>query len=88
MPEIAEEKDLVLICLLYDLAPLTLLARVLRRLSDTTLAEHEPKLSQLPDFPRTKELVEARHVLRESAVLFNEVIFNTIEYIFHSVSMV
>jgi V-type H+-transporting ATPase subunit a len=44
---------------------------------DVTLAEHETRLVQMNDSyktlsERTRELVEARHVLRETAVFFEK----------------
>jgi V-type H+-transporting ATPase subunit a len=79
--QIAKEKDVVPIRPLYDSAPLiTVGPRAAQTIDelDTTLAEHEQRLVQMNESyltlsERTKELVEARHVLRETAVFFEQV---------------
>jgi V-type H+-transporting ATPase subunit a len=81
--QIAKEKDVVPIRPLYDSAPLiTVGPRAAQTIDelDTTLAEHEQRLikmneSYLTFSERTKELIEARHVLRETAVFFDKVTF-------------
>jgi V-type H+-transporting ATPase subunit a len=80
--QIAKEKDVVPIRPLYDSAPLiTVGPRAAQTFDelDTTLAEHEQRLVQMNESyltlsERTKELVEARHVLRETSVFFEKVI--------------
>ena len=83
--QISKEKDVVPIRPLYDSAPLVTVgpraAQTIDEL-DTTLSEHENRLvkmneSYLTLSERTKELVEARHVLRETAVFFDKVTFGT-----------
>ena len=79
--QIEKEKDVVPIRPLYDSAPLiTVGPRAAHTIDelDTTLAEHETRLTKMNDSyqilsDRTKELVEARHVLRETAVFFEKV---------------
>lgn len=75
------EKDVVPIRALYDSAPLVTVgpraAQTIDEL-DVTLAEHESRLVNMNDSyhtlsERTKELIEARHVLRETAVFFDKV---------------
>lgn len=83
--QIAKEKDVVPIRPLYDSAPLiTVGPRAAQTIDelDTTLAEHEQRLVQMNESylalsERTKELVEARHVLRETAIFFEKVVLNT-----------
>jgi len=79
--QIAKEKDVVPIRPLYESAPLVAVgpraAQTIDEL-DTTLAEHELRLATMNESyqtlsERTKELIEARHVLRETAVFFNQV---------------
>lgn len=79
--QIEKEKDVVPIRPLYDCAPLVTVgpraAQTIDEL-DVTLAEHESRLTQMNDSykvlsERTKELIEARHVLRETAVFFDKV---------------
>lgn len=79
--QIAKEKDVVPIRPLYECAPLVTVgpraAQTIDEL-DTTLAEHELRLATMNESyqtlsERTKELIEARHVLRETAVFFNQV---------------
>ncbi|KAK0474809.1 V-type ATPase, V0 complex, 116kDa subunit family [Armillaria novae-zelandiae] len=78
--QLAAEKDVVPIRPLYDSAPLiTVGPRAAQTLDelDVTLAEHESRLIKMNDSyrtlsTRTKELVEARHVLRETAVFFDK----------------
>lgn len=79
--QIAKEKDVVPIRSLYESAPLVTVgpraAHTIDEL-DTTLAEHEQRLTKMNDSyetlsARTRELVEARHVLRETAVFFDKV---------------
>ncbi|KAG1819714.1 V-type ATPase, V0 complex, 116kDa subunit family [Suillus subaureus] len=78
--QIQKEKDVVPIRPLYDSAPLVTVgpsaAHNIDEL-DVTLAEHETRLVQMNDSyktlsERTRELVEARHVLRETAVFFEK----------------
>ncbi|KAG1865274.1 V-type ATPase, V0 complex, 116kDa subunit family [Suillus subluteus] len=78
--QIQKEKDVVPIRPLYDSAPLVTVgpsaAHNIDEL-DVTLAEHETRLVQMNDSyktlsERTRELVEARHVLRETAVFFDK----------------
>ncbi|KAH7928179.1 V0/A0 complex, 116-kDa subunit of ATPase [Leucogyrophana mollusca] len=78
--QIEKEKDVVPIRPLYDSAPLITVgpsaAQTIDEL-DVTLAEHESRLIQMNESyktlsERTKELVEARHVLRETAVFFDK----------------
>ena len=93
--QIAKEKDVVPIRPLYDSAPLiTVGPRAAHTIDelDTALAEHEQRLIQMNESyltlsERTKELVEARHVLRETAVFFEQVIFLTLNnfFFFHTV---
>lgn len=78
--QIEKEKDVVLVRPLYDSAPLiTVGPRAAQTMDelDTTLAEHESRLTKMNDSyqtlsDRTKELIEARHVLRETAVFFDK----------------
>lgn len=82
--QIEKEKDVVPIRPLYDSAPLiTVGPRAAQTIDDldVTLAEHESRLLQMNDSyktlsERTKELIEARHVLRETAVFFDKVIIS------------
>jgi V-type H+-transporting ATPase subunit a len=78
--QIQKEKDVVPVRPLYDSAPLVTVgpsaAHNIDEL-DVTLAEHETRLVQMNDSyktlsERTRELVEARHVLRETAVFFEK----------------
>ncbi|KAG2140977.1 V-type ATPase, V0 complex, 116kDa subunit family [Suillus bovinus] len=78
--QIQKEKDVIPIRPLYDLAPLLTVgpsaAHNIDEL-DVILAEHETRLVQMNDSyktlsERTRELVEARHVLRETAVFFEK----------------
>ncbi|KAJ8093497.1 H(+)-transporting V0 sector ATPase subunit a [Marasmius tenuissimus] len=77
--QIAQEKDVVPIRPLYDSAPLiTVGPRAAQTMDelDVTLAEHEQRLTKMNESyqklsERTRELVEARHVLRETAVFFD-----------------
>ncbi len=79
--QLAAEKDVVPIRPLYDSAPLiTVGPRAAQTLDelDVTLSEHESRLIKMNDSyrtlsTRTKELIEARHVLRETAVFFDKV---------------
>ncbi|KAF8968248.1 V-type ATPase, V0 complex, 116kDa subunit family [Flammula alnicola] len=78
--QIAKEKDVVPIRRLYESAPLiTVGPRAAQTIDelDTTLAEHEQRLTKMNESyqtlsERTKELIEARHVLRETAVFFEK----------------
>ena len=75
------EKDVVPIRPLYDSAPLiTVGPRAAQTIDelDVTLAEHEQRLIKMNESyqtlsTRTKELIEAKHVLRETAVFFDRV---------------
>jgi V-type H+-transporting ATPase subunit a len=77
--QIEKEKDAIPVRSLYDSAPLiTVGPRAAQTVDelDVTLAEHEARLVQMNQSyqtlsERTKELQEARHVLRETAVFFN-----------------
>lgn len=78
--QIQKEKDVVPIRSLYDSASLVTVgpsaAHNIDEL-DVTLAAHETRLVQMNDSyktlsERTRELVEARHVLRETAVFFEK----------------
>jgi V-type H+-transporting ATPase subunit a len=79
--QIEREKDVVPIRPLYDSAPLiTVGPRAAQTIDDldVTLVEHENRLLQMNASyqnlsERLKELVEARHVLRETAVFFDKV---------------
>ena len=79
--QIEMEKDVIPIRPLYDSAPLiTVGPRAAQTIDelDVTLAEHELRLVRMNDSyqtlsERTKELIEARHVLRETAVFFEKV---------------
>ncbi|KIM87414.1 hypothetical protein PILCRDRAFT_276058 [Piloderma croceum F 1598] len=78
--QIEKEKDVIPIRPLYDSAPLiTVGPRAAQTIDDldVTLAEHESRLQQMNDSyktlsERTRELIEARHVLRETAVFFDK----------------
>ncbi|KAF8216379.1 V-type ATPase, V0 complex, 116kDa subunit family [Mycena galopus ATCC 62051] len=78
--QIDKEKDVIPIRPLYDSAPLiTVGPRAAQTIDelDVTLAEHESRLVRMNESyqtlsERTKELVEARHVLRETAVFFDK----------------
>ncbi|KAJ7621610.1 V-type ATPase, V0 complex, 116kDa subunit family [Mycena polygramma] len=78
--QIDKEKDVIPIRPLYDSAPLiTVGPRAAQTIDelDVTLAEHESRLLLMNESyqtlsERTKELVEARHVLRETAVFFDK----------------
>lgn len=79
--QIEKEKDLVPVRPLYDSAPLITVGprgpQTIDEL-DVKLAEHEVRLTQMNESyqtlsERTRELVEARHVLRETAVFFDRV---------------
>jgi V-type H+-transporting ATPase subunit a len=79
--QIEKEKDVVPVRPLYDSAPLMTVgphaAQTIDEL-DTTLGGHEQRLAQMNDSYQTlserlRELVEARHVLRETAVFFDRV---------------
>ncbi|KAF7329515.1 V-type proton ATPase subunit a [Mycena kentingensis (nom. inval.)] len=78
--QIEKEKDVVPVRPLYDSAPLITVGprgpQTIDEL-DVTLAEHESRLLRMNESyqtlsERTKELVEARHVLRETAVFFDK----------------
>lgn len=81
--QIEKEKEPIPIRPLYDSAPLiTVGPRAAQTIDelDVKLAEHEARLTQMNESyqvlsDRTKELVEARHVLRETAVFFDKVRF-------------
>ncbi|KAI0933535.1 hypothetical protein AcW1_005341 [Taiwanofungus camphoratus] len=76
--QIEKEKDRIPIRPLYDSAPLlTVGPRAAQTMDelDLKLADHEARLTQMNESyqllcERTKELEEARHVLRETAVFF------------------
>ncbi|KAJ3536547.1 hypothetical protein NM688_g6823 [Phlebia brevispora] len=78
--QIEKEKEKIPIRPLYDSVPLVTVgpraAQTIDEL-DTKLREHESRLIQMNESyellcERTKELVEARHVLRETAVFFEK----------------
>ena len=83
--QIEKEKEPIPIRPLYDSAPLiTVGARAAQTIDelDVKLAEHEARLTQMNESyqvlsDRMKELVEARHVLRETAVFFDKVRFQS-----------
>ncbi|KAI0062022.1 ATPase V0/A0 complex subunit [Artomyces pyxidatus] len=85
--QIEKEKDHIPVRPLYDSAPLiTVGPRAAQTMDelDVTLAEHEAKLSQMNESyevlsGRLRELVEARHVLRETAVFFERAEVNQTE---------
>ncbi|KAA1477079.1 ATPase V0/A0 complex subunit [Dentipellis sp. KUC8613] len=77
--QIEKEKDKIPVRPLYDSAPLiTVGPRAAQTMDDldVTLSEHESRLAQMNESyellsSRLRELVEARHVLRETAVFFD-----------------
>ncbi|KAF5324690.1 hypothetical protein D9611_004100 [Ephemerocybe angulata] len=78
--QIEKEKDVVPVRPLYECAPLLTVgprsAQTVDEL-DTTLSQYESKLTTLNESyqtlsERTRELTEARHVLRETAVFFDK----------------
>ncbi len=79
--QIEKEKDNVPVRPLYDSAPLiTVGPRAAQTMDelDTVLTEHETKLTRMNEnfntlTERLKQLIEARHVLRETAVFFDKV---------------
>ena len=79
--QIAQE-DGVQVRPLWDSAPLvTVGPRVAQTIDelDVKLTEHEKRLTQMNDSYKTlddrlRELIEAKHVLRETAVFFNRVL--------------
>ena len=79
--QIEKEKDAIAVRPLYDSAPLiTVGPRAAQTMDelDVTLGEHESRLTQMNESyetlsERLRELVEARHVLRETAVFFQRV---------------
>lgn len=79
--QIEKEKDVIPIRPLQDSAPLiTVGPRAARTMDglEITLTEHESRLIKMNESyqtlsERTKELVEARHVLMETAVFFEKV---------------
>lgn len=79
--QIENEKDVVPIRPLYDSAPIiTVGPRGPQSIDElaVTLTAHEARLSQMNESYQTlgerlMELVEARHVLRETAVFFEKV---------------
>ena len=79
--QIEKEREKIPIRPLYDCLPLiTVGPRAAQAIDelDTKLGEHEQRLVQMNDSyqqlcDRMKELVEARHVLRETAVFFDSV---------------
>lgn len=78
--QIEKEKDVVAIRPLYDSAPfITVGPSAAHNIDelDVTLAEHETRLLQMNESykllsERTKEFIEARHVLRETAGFFEK----------------
>ena len=79
--QIEKEKNAVVIRSLFDSSPLITVGprgpQAIDQL-DTTLSEHEVRLTQMNESyhtlsERARELVEARHVLRETAVFFQRV---------------
>lgn len=79
--QIEKEKDVVPIRPLYECPPLiTIGPRAAQTVDelDTTLSQYESKLIKLNESyatlsERTRELTEARYVLRETAVFFDKV---------------
>lgn len=79
--QIEKEKDAIPLRPLYDSAPLiTVGPRAAQTMDelDTVLAEHETKLTRMNEnyntlTERLRQLVEARYVLRETAVFFDKV---------------
>jgi V-type H+-transporting ATPase subunit a len=79
--QIEKEKDVVPIRSLADCAPLiTVGPRAAQTMDEleVTLAEHELRLNKMNESyqtlsERTKELIEAKHVLGETAVFFEKV---------------
>ena len=79
--QIEKEKDVVPVRALMDSAPLiTVGPRAAQTIDelDVTLKEHEARLIQMNNSyqslsDRTRELLEARYVLRETAVFFERV---------------
>ena len=79
--QIEKEKDVIPLRPLYESAPLTIVGPRAAQTMDEfniALAEHETRLLQMNESykvlsERTKELVEARHVLRETAAFFQRV---------------
>ena len=79
--QIEREKDTVLVRPLYDSAPLlTVGPRAAQTMDelDVKLSEHEKRLNQMNESyqllsDRLMELIEAQHVLRETAVFFDRV---------------
>lgn len=77
--QIEKEKDKIPVRPLYDSVPLvTVGPRVAQTIDEleVKLADHEQRLIQMNESyqimsERTRELVEARHVLRETAVFFD-----------------
>ncbi|KAF9265831.1 V0/A0 complex, 116-kDa subunit of ATPase [Marasmius fiardii PR-910] len=77
--QIEQEKDVIPIRPLYECAPLiTVGPRAAQTMDelDVTLNEHESRLTKMNESyqklsERTRELIEARHVLRETAVFFD-----------------
>jgi len=84
--QISKEKDVIPIRSLYECAPLvTVGPRAAHTMDefDTTLEAHEVRLNNMNETyqtfgERTKELIEARHVLRETAIFFEQVRNRTI----------
>ncbi|PFH53600.1 hypothetical protein AMATHDRAFT_137240 [Amanita thiersii Skay4041] len=78
--QIEKEKDVIPIRPLYDSAPLiTVGPRAAQTMDEleVTLAEHESRVVKMNESyqtlsERTKELIEAKHVLRETAVFFDK----------------
>ena len=79
--QIEKEKEKIPVRPLYDCLPVVTVgpraAQTMDEL-DTKLSEHEARLNQMNESyqqlcDRMKELVEARHVLRETAVFFDSV---------------
>lgn len=79
--QIEREKETILVRPLYDSAPLlTVGPRAAQTMDelDVKLSEHEKRLNQMNDSyqllsDRLTELIEAQHVLRETAVFFDRV---------------
>jgi V-type H+-transporting ATPase subunit a len=84
--QIDRERDPIYIRPLYDSAPLIAVGpRVAQTIDDldVTLSEHESRLLEMNDAyevlsGRLAELIEARHVLRETAVFFQRVLSSPI----------
>ena len=93
--QIERERDPVPIRPLYDSAPLIAVGpRAAQTIDDldVTLSEHESRLLEMNDAyellsGRLAELIEARHVLRETAVFFQRVLLSLPSLRWHLVDL-